>query len=226
MAVGAYTAFLDTLRTWCEAQNLTTPKVVAATKYATPEQVADIVKQGAHDLGENRMQSAQEKLSAPALAGLPVSWHFIGHLQSNKVALAVTHFECIQSGDRLSILEAINAEAGRQNKKQDILLQINPAKEDSKHGFFIEDVYAQSKTLFAFPNLRVVGIMGMVPYTENPEGARPYFRETARLFQDLRSEHADVQLLSMGMSHDYRIAIEEGATMIRVGSLLFEGAVK
>jgi pyridoxal phosphate enzyme (YggS family) len=226
MAIATYQPFLETLTAWCGSKNLPAPLVVAATKYATPDQIADIVSQGAIYLGENRIQSAQEKLTHPTLSGLHVSWHFIGHLQSNKVAMAIKQFDCIQSGDRLSILEALNTEAGIQKKKQDILIQVNPAKEASKHGFFIEDVYTHSKTLFAFPNLRVVGIMAMAPYTKNPEEVRPYFRETARLFNDLRSEHTEMTVLSMGMSHDYRIAIEEGATMIRVGSLLFEGAVK
>ena len=226
MAVGTYTAFLSTLTTWCADHGLALPQVVAATKYATPFQMIDIVAQGADCFGENRIQSAQEKLADPSISRLPVSWQFIGHLQSNKVALAVTHFDCIQSGDRLSILEALNAEAGIQQKKQAILLQVNPAKEESKHGFFIEDIYSHAKTLFAFPNLRVVGIMAMAPYTENPEEVRPYFGATARLFHSLRADHAEMQVLSMGMSHDYHIAIEEGATMIRVGSLLFEGAVK
>jgi PLP dependent protein len=199
------------------------PQVVAATKYANASQIADIVSQGASLLGENRIQAATQKQSDPATKGLPVSWHFIGHLQSNKVASAVTHFDCIQSGDRLSIVEHINEQAGRQQKKQNILIQVNPAKEKSKHGFFLEEVHQHAKTLFSFPNLHIVGIMAMAPHTEDPEAVRPYFRKTAQLFHELRTEHADLRILSMGMSHDYRIAIEEDASMIRIGSLLFEG---
>jgi PLP dependent protein len=224
MAVGRYSSFVDTLTTWCHDKQLTCPDIVAATKYANAEKITAIVQEGASLLGENRIQVAQEKQADPTLNKLPVSWHFIGHLQKNKASLAVKHFDCIQSGDRLSLFETLNTHAGKHNKKQDIFIQVNPAKEASKHGFFLEEIQTHAKTLFSFPNLRVVGIMAMAPYTENTEEARPHFRETARLFHNLRSEYAEVQVLSMGMSHDYQVAIEEGANMIRVGSLLFEGA--
>lgn len=219
-----YSTFCHTLTHWCQEQKQPIPSIVAATKYATPEQIQHIVREGATCLGENKLQSAQEKQALPAIAALPVSWHFIGHLQSNKAAAAIRHFDCIQSGDRLSLLETLNTHAGLQGKRQDILIQVNPAKEASKHGFFIEEVYRQSDALFSFPNLQVLGIMAMAPYDEDPEAVRGYFRETARLFQMLRGVHPEMHVLSMGMSHDYRVAIEEGASMIRIGSLLFEGA--
>ncbi len=219
-----YSTFYHTLTAWCQTQKHPIPDIVAATKYATAQQIQAIVKEGATLLGENRLQSAQEKQALPEISTLPVSWHFIGHLQSNKAAAAIRHFDCIQSGDRLSLLETLNTQAQIQGKRQDILIQVNPAKESSKHGFFIEDLYRESDMLFSFPNLRVLGIMAMAPYAKDPEDVRIYFRETARLFQTLRAAHAEMHVLSMGMSHDYRIAIEEGASMIRIGSLLFEGA--
>ena len=219
-----YAAFRQTVSAWCQEKGFAMPTIVAATKSADRDQLLQIAREGATVFGENRLQSAQAKQSDPEIAALPVSWHFIGHLQSNKVSPVVRAFSCIQSGDRLSLLNAVNVEAGIQGKIQDILIQVNPAQEASKHGFAIKAVYQHADMLFSFPNLRVLGIMAMAPYAEDPEAVRIHFRETARLFQDLRATHADMHVLSMGMSHDYRVAIAEGATMIRIGSLLFEGA--
>lgn len=218
-----YHVFLEQLQAWCSARGLAVPQVLAATKYGDVEALLSLQQQGCTLFGENRVQSAKAKCEDSRFRS-ELSWHFIGHLQTNKAAEAVRLFSCIQSGDRLSLLEALDFHAGRQHKKQTVFIQVNPAKESTKSGFEISDVYDQHHRLFAFPNLHVAGIMAMVPYTEDPEAVRSYFQMTARLYTELRCLYPSVSVLSMGMSHDYRIAIEEGATMIRIGSLLFEGA--
>jgi len=192
--------------------------LVAVTKNHPPKIITDIQALGVSDVGENRVQEAQHKQEELGHHG---RWHLIGHLQTNKVRHAVECFDIIESVDSEHLLEALNREAEKQNKKLDVLLQINIAREPQKTGFSPEDYAVILPKLNAFSSLCVRGLMCIAPAAENPETIRPVFAEAYKYFVRLKELYADVDLLSMGMSADFEIAVEEGANVVRVGSALF-----
>ncbi len=198
-------------------QQIGTAKLVAVTKYATDEQIAELIATGHKILGESRIQVAKEKYTKYP----DVEWHLIGHLQTNKAKDAVKIFELIQSVDSLKIAKAIDQEAIKINKKQNILLQVNIGEEPQKYGFKKEEVSNAITEISQLKNISIRGLMAMAPYTDDPEKARPYFREMKKLFD---ANFPGGAILSLGMSGDYQVALQEGATMVRIGTALFAGA--
>lgn len=189
-------------------------KVIGVTKTVPPQRIQEAHEAGLHCFGENRIQEALPKIQQ--LAGLQIEWHFIGHLQTNKAREAVRHFSCIQSVDSLKLLQQIEKEAEKVQKKINFLLEINLGGEESKHGF-VESAVAgavESSRELKWGNL--CGLMIIPPYFEDAERVRPFFGQLRRIAEQHRLSE-----LSMGMSHDYRIAIEEGATMVRIGTAIF-----
>jgi pyridoxal phosphate enzyme (YggS family) len=208
--------------------------LVAVTKTVSPRVARQIAELGVVDLGESRPQELWRK--AEALKDLPIRWHLVGHLQRNKVERTLPLVHLIHSVDSLRLYEAIQDEAAKQRRRRpEILLQMNISREGQKHGFDYEELrreQAKFEPMFAdppqeLPRLPVVGLMGMAAYSDNPENARPAFRELHliryRLSEEWLVVGPQLEHLSMGMSGDFEVAIEEGATIVRIGTTLFEG---
>jgi PLP dependent protein len=198
--------------------------LVAVTKTVSPRVAGLMPELGVADLGENRPQELWRK--AEALKHLPVRWHLIGHLQRNKVERTLPLVHLAHSIDSLRLAEAVAADGVKRGRRPAVLLQVNASREGQKHGFDVDELLRSREQIDRLP-LDVVGLMGMAAYADDPELARPTFRELRRLRDRLRSEWSPVNLpleyLSMGMSGDFEVAIEEGATLVRIGSTLFEG---
>jgi pyridoxal phosphate enzyme (YggS family) len=200
--------------------------LVAVTKTVSPEVAALLPGLGVGDLGENRPQELWRKAAV-----LPdVRWHLIGHLQRNKVERTLPLVRCVHSVDSLRLLTALDAEAERLaalgREPPTVLLEVNASQEASKHGFRPEEVPELAPALAALKRLRVVGLMTMAAYAADPEQCRPTFALVRGLRDRLQHELGDrhrLEHLSMGMTNDYPVAVEEGATLVRVGTALFEG---
>ncbi len=192
--------------------------LVAVTKNHPPEVIGEALALGLRDIGENRVQEAKHKKEVLPAGGC---WHLIGHLQSNKVRPAVALFDIIESVDSLHLLADIDKEAGRIGKVQEILLQLNIADEKQKFGFS-KDEYSDALTkLDNYSHLRIRGLMVIAPQCEDIEETRPVFAAGYRSYCDLKAVRQGIDILSMGMSGDYTVAIEEGANTVRVGTALF-----
>ena len=194
----------------------------AATKMNDAEAVRQAIAGGVDCCGENRVQELTAKLAQDAYAGKPV--HFIGHLQTNKVKQVVGKVALIHSVDSLRLLKAIDAEAARQSIRQDILLEINIAGEESKSGFSVEELYAVLEKLTDFPHVFVKGLMAIPPICQNMTDNHKFFQEIYNLSVDITAKKYDnvcVDVLSMGMSGDFADAIACGSTMIRIGTAIF-----
>jgi len=192
--------------------------LVAVTKNHPASAVTDILSLQVTDVGENRVQEARDKQK---LLGHPGNWHLIGHLQTNKAKQAVELFDIIESVDSEHLLLALDKEAGKLGKRIDILLQINIAGETQKTGFAPADYAAILPKLDMFTHVRTRGIMVIAPQTDQVESVRPVFREGYRYFCALQKERPQIDYLSMGMTEDYQVAIEEGANVVRIGTALF-----
>lgn len=192
--------------------------LVAVTKNHPPEVITDIEALGIVNIGENRVQEAMHKQE---VLGRPGRWHLIGHLQTNKAKQAVAHFDLIESVDSERLLSLLNKEAAKLGKQQEVLLQLNIAHEEQKSGFDKEEYLALVPRLNQFPNIRVRGLMVIAQKCADTEETRPVFATGYRAFCRLKEQYPDIDTLSMGMSNDYVIAIEEGANMVRVGTALF-----
>ena len=213
---------IDNVAALRNAVNQEQVTIVAVTKTQSVERIREAVSAGLTVLGENRVQEAAEKI--PVLKDLSVEWHLIGHLQTNKVKQAVALFSLIQSVDSIKLATEIDRQARLAGKIQDILLQINVAGEESKFGIDSADAVSITSQLETLPNIRLCGLMTIAPFFAQAEQTRPIFRQTRQLFDQLKKTVAKPECfcwLSMGMTHDYEIAIEEGANMIRVGSGIF-----
>ena len=195
--------------------------LVAVTKGRSLEEIKAAIKCGISDIGENRIQEALLKYEGRWMIddGRRVRWHMIGHLQTNKVKEAVRIFDLIQSVDSLRLAQAISKEAGKINKQQDILLEVKTSPEKSKFGLKPEDTLAVFQEISQLPNLNLKGLMTIAPFTDNPEESRPYFRILKETFRHPTGVRG---ILSMGMSNDFEVAIEEGSTMVRLGRAVFE----
>lgn len=195
--------------------------LVAVTKNHPVEMMEEAAKCGVTDVGENRVQEALEKLTA--FPDNHLTWHLIGHLQTNKAKHAVENFDLIHSIDSEHLLRAVDKEARKIGKVQDILLQVNVAREESKFGMEVEDFPAICDLAKSLENVRVCGLMCMAPNYENVEDTRPVFRIAHALYEDMKPKFpaGQIQYLSMGMTHDFEIAIEEGSNMVRVGTAIF-----
>ncbi|MEQ1793354.1 MAG: YggS family pyridoxal phosphate-dependent enzyme [Nitrospira sp.] len=199
-----------------------TVRLVAATKTVPAEWVREGLHAGLSLLGENRMQEALSKIAL--LRDLSPRWHFIGQLQRRKVRDAIGTFELIHSVDSVELAQEISRRAGDAGVKQAVLLEVNIAGEASKAGFQPDVLMRDLAILGGMPHLRVQGLMTIPPPTIEPEEARPYFRELRILGARIASEKIPslvMQELSMGMSQDFEVAIEEGATLVRVGTAIF-----
>ena len=195
--------------------------LVAVSKTIPANRVREAIEAGVNALGESYVQEARNKFNA--LGTYPVSWHFIGHLQSNKAKYAVRLFDLIHSVDTFKLARELNNQAKKVNKIQDVLIQINISKEPSKSGSDIENAANLIKDIVLFENLSVKGFMAMPPFFNNPEKARPYFIALRNLRDHIQKAFPGVVLneLSMGMTGDFEVAIEEGATFVRIGTAIF-----
>jgi hypothetical protein len=201
---------------------MATIRLLAVSKTMPAEVVQDAIEAGILNLGENYIQEAREKINA--LAAYPVTWHFIGHLQSNKAKYAVRLFDLIHSVDSLKLAQELNKYAKKNDKIQAILIQVNVAKEVSKSGVYIEDTLQLLKEVSRLENITVKGLMTMPPFFNAPEKARPYFTALRKLRDQIKMEaipNISMDELSMGMTGDLEAAIEEGATIVRIGTAIF-----
>jgi PLP dependent protein len=196
-------------------------RLVAVTKTMGLERLKEAIAAGQNLFGENYVQEAKAKIAA---LGPGLTWHFIGHLQSNKARAAVELFDLIHSVDRLSLAQALEQAAARLGKVQDILLQVNLAGEETKSGAAPENVQSLLEEISRMPHLRVLGLMTMPPWFDDPERVRPYFRALRELRDRLRGldvVEGDLPELSMGMTGDFEAAVYEGATLVRIGTAIF-----
>jgi pyridoxal phosphate enzyme (YggS family) len=202
-----------------EASNGRNIRLVAVSKTFPPELIVEAYEAGIHVFGENRIQEALPKIAK--LADLNIEWHFIGHLQTNKAREAVRHFTWIQSIDSLKLLHQVEKEAAKLKKRIHALLELNLGNEESKYGLSDADVGEVLQAAEGLEWVQVHGFMIIPPFYDNPEKVRPFFRKLRELRDKWGSEHPELTELSMGMSHDFVVAIEEGATMVRIGSNIF-----
>ncbi|ANF97685.1 YggS family pyridoxal phosphate-dependent enzyme [Paenibacillus bovis] len=206
----------------CEHNNRSADevRVVAVTKYVSLAKTADVLDAGLMHLGENRWQNAQAKWEALHDRGV---WHFIGHLQTNKVKDVIGKFQYIHSLDRLSLAKELEKKAAELGIHVNVFVQINISGEESKYGLAAEEAPAFLESLQQMPHLNVVGLMTMAPEVDDAEQTRPVFRGLRELRDRLNEQkltEQPIEHLSMGMSGDFEIAIEEGATFVRLGSIL------
>ena len=195
--------------------------LVAAAKSRTPAEVLEAVEAGVAIIGENYVQEAA---AAVAAVGRRVAWHFIGHLQKNKVKKAVEIFDLIETVDSAALAREIDRRAGELGKVMPVYIEVNSGREPQKAGVLPEAAESLVREIAALPNVRVEGLMTMGPETGDPEASRPYFRLTRELFDSLKAlgiPGVELARLSMGMSHSYRVAVEEGANLVRLGTLIF-----
>jgi len=197
-------------------------KLVAVSKTVPPELIRRAFEAGLHDFGENRVQEANAK--RPALSDLTVTWHMVGHLQSNKAKLARELFHVVHSVDSLRLAQKLDQAAVCADDKLPVLLQVNLGDELTKSGAREEEISQLAEQVGRLKTLELRGLMVLPPFFEDPEQARPFFRrlrELAKLLEALNLPNVSMQELSMGMSHDFEIAIEEGSTAVRIGTAIF-----
>lgn len=194
-------------------------KLIAVSKTFPAERIREAYEAGLRDFGENRVQEAAPKIAA--LEGLEITWHLIGHLQSNKAKRARELFRWVHSVDSVHLAQKLDHAAQNSSARLPILLQVNLGGEETKSGLREEEVLRTAEEVSRFPSLEVRGLMLIPPFFDNPNDARPYFRRLRKLTEEIRTAMPAATELSMGMSHDFEAAIEEGATMIRVGTAIF-----
>ncbi len=196
-------------------------QLVAAVKTRAPEEILEAVESGVNILGENYVQEAERIYE---VIGNKAKWHFIGHLQKNKVKKAVKLFAMIETVDSLELAREIDKRCAQIGKVMPVLVEINSGREEQKSGVFPEETEQLVRDISDLNNIRVMGLMTMGPRFGNPEDSRPYFVETKKIFERIKKLNLpDVQMsyLSMGMTNSYKIALDEGANMVRIGSKIF-----
>jgi PLP dependent protein len=196
-------------------------ELVAAAKTKTPAEILEAVETGVTIIGENYVQEAAAAL---AVVGRRAHWHFIGHLQMNKVKKAVEIFDMIQTVDSADLAAEIDKRSRNAGTTMPILIEINSGDEEQKFGVRPADAEGLLRTIAPLQNIRVQGLMTMGPFEGDPEDARPYFKITKRLFEGFKMlglPGIEMRYLSMGMSHSYGVAIQEGANMVRIGTKIF-----
>ena len=201
-------------------------RIVAVTKTVPAEKIREAIESGISIVGENYIRDAREKY--PLLSSHPVAWHFIGHLQTNKAKYAVKMFDLIHSVDSVKLAEELDIQANKISKVQNVLIQVNLGKEKTKSGINEEDAPDLIKEMSRFNNIFVKGLMVIPPFFDDPERVRPYFSALRNLRDRIGSsldscsiKNITMDELSMGMSGDFEIAIEEGATLVRIGTAIF-----
>ena len=195
--------------------------LIAVSKTKPVEMIEEAMEAGARVFGENKVQELCDKYEQ-----LPkdLHWHLIGHLQRNKVKYIVDKAALIHSVDSLRLAQQISQEAQKKGVESDILIEVNVAEEESKFGLSTEEVIQMVEEISKLPSVHIKGLMTVAPFTDNPEENRPYFRNLKQLAVDIAEKNIDnvtMSVLSMGMTGDYEVAIEEGATMVRVGTGIF-----
>ncbi len=203
-------------------------KLVAVSKFHPLESIMEALRAGQHRFGENRPQEFAKKFEAlHGAAGIPrseIEWHFIGHLQTNKLKLVLSYADLVQSVDSQHLLDAINAWGEENGRRVNILLELHIGAEETKQGFVEEEILDLLFRAGSYPNVRFCGLMGMATHTDVEEDIRADFGRISSFFDYLRNlfpELADFRELSIGMSEDWRIALEYGATMLRIGTAIF-----
>nr|WP_315024075.1 YggS family pyridoxal phosphate-dependent enzyme [uncultured Aminipila sp.] len=195
--------------------------LVAVTKTRTPEELNEAIDAGITDIGENKVQEIMDKFDYVK----PVRWHLIGHLQTNKVKYIIDKVSMIHSVDSIKLADEINRKAEQHDLNMDILIQVNAAQEESKFGITTDETeYMINYILENCPNIRLRGLMCIAPFEDNPEDVRIFFaqvKEQYDKFSKIQHERLDFKYLSMGMSHDFEVAIAEGSNLIRVGTAIF-----
>lgn len=193
--------------------------IVAVTKFAKIEEIREAIVWGIKDIGENKVQEAEKKFSL--LPKNNISSHMVGHLQINKVKKAVRLFDLIHSIDSYNLALEINKEASKIGKTQDILIQVNISKEKSKRGIYVEEVLNVVKKITYLTNVSLKGLMTIAPFVSEEVVLRNCFRSLKNLHDTIIDKGINLKYLSMGMSNDYKIALQEGANMLRLGSAIF-----
>ncbi|MCD6575282.1 YggS family pyridoxal phosphate-dependent enzyme [Candidatus Aerophobetes bacterium] len=195
--------------------------VVAAAKTRTSQEILEAIDAGIKFVGENYVQEAEKVFSE---IGRKVKWHFIGHLQRNKVKKAVEIFDLIETVDSVELAREIDKRCIKVNKVMPVLCEVNIARERTKSGVYPEEVEQLIKNISVLTHIKVMGLMTMGPRFGDPEDARPYFRETKRIFESIKkmgTPNVEMKYLSMGMSNSYKVALEEGANIVRIGTKIF-----
>ena len=193
----------------------------AAAKTRTAEEIGQAIEAGVKIIGENYLQETER---AYEVIGNRAEWHFIGHLQSNKVKKAVNLFDMIETVDSVAIAGEIDKRCAQINKVMPVLIEINSGREEQKAGVFPEKAEQLIRQISGLPNLKVTGLMTMGPFSGDPEDSRPYFVATRKIFEELKKKpipNVEMKYLSMGMTNSYKVAIEEGANIVRIGSKIF-----
>jgi len=193
-------------------------KLVAVTKTIDVSRIKEAIESGITVIGENRVQEARDKYKE---IGKEVQWHLIGHLQTNKVKYIFDIFSLIHSVDSLSLAEEIQRRGENKGLKTDILIEVNLSGEKTKFGILSEKAIGLIKDISRFKNINIQGLMTIPPFSESPEDSRKYFKMLRILKDDVQKEGIEMKELSMGMSGDFEVAIEEGATMVRIGTAIF-----
>lgn len=199
-------------------------KLVAVTKNHSVSAMLEALAAGITAVGENRVQEMLSKHPAIQAAGRSAEWHLIGHLQTNKVRQAVPLADLIHSVDSERLAREIDNAAGKIGKRQDVLLQVNIADEDSKFGVEAGQALPLARLISQLEHVRLCGLMTIAPFSETPETIRPVFKETYQLYSELKGlklANTEFKWLSMGMTNDYPVAIEEGANLVRIGTGIF-----
>jgi len=198
-----------------------TVELVAAAKGRNPQEILEAIEAGIKIIGENYIQEAQR---AFIVIGNRVKWHFIGHLQKNKVRGAVKIFDMIETVDSIKIAEEIDKASAQIHKIMQVLIEINSGKEQQKFGVFPEEAEQLVRRLSQLKNIKIMGLMTMGPMFGDPQEARRYFIETRKIFDRIKTlniPNVDMKYLSMGMSNSYKVAISEGANIVRIGTKIF-----
>lgn len=195
--------------------------LIAVSKTKPLSDIEELIQIGVEDFGENKVQELCDKYEN---ASKPVHFHLIGHLQTNKVKYIVNKVCLIHSVDSVKLAKEIQKEAAKKQVTAQVLIEVNVAEEESKFGLHVDEVIPFLEEISVLPNVHVNGLMTIAPFVENPEENRNYFRTLKQLSLDIISkniDNIDMNVLSMGMTNDYKVAIEEGATMVRVGTAIF-----
>ena len=195
--------------------------LIAVSKTKPVRDIYEVMETGFKDFGENKVQEMCDKME---MIQQPLNWHMIGHLQRNKVKYIVDKATLIHSVDSLRLAQQISQEAQNKSVESNILIEVNVAEEESKFGLSTAEVIQMVEEISKLPSVHIKGLMTVAPFTDNPEENRPYFRNLKQLAVDIAEKNIDnvtMSVLSMGMTGDYEVAIEEGATMVRVGTGIF-----
>lgn len=196
-------------------------QLVGAAKTRTPEEILEAIEAGLEIIGENYVQEAERAFE---VIGSKAKWHMIGHLQSNKAKKAVTIFDMIETVGSLKLSREIDKSCRKIGKIMPVLIEINSGEESRKSGVVPGDAVSLIREIKNFENIKIMGLMTMGPFVGDPEDSRPYFQKTRELFEQIKTmavQGVEMEHLSMGMSNSYRVALEEGANMIRIGTGIF-----